>query len=456
LPIRSSPVPSDLAIRVEEVSKQYRIGRARPGYHSLRETLAENAMRPFRALRERRNGFHPFRPGVDAIWALRDVSFDVRQGEIVGLIGRNGSGKSTLLKILARITSPTTGRAGVRGRVGSLLEVGTGFHPDLTGRDNVFLAGAVLGMRRAEIARNFDQIVDFAGVGQFIDTPVKRYSTGMYLRLAFAVAAHLEPEILLVDEVLAVGDAEFQRRCLGKLETVGHQGRTVLFVSHNMAAVLRLCPRVILLDHGQLVADGPAAEVTAAYLDAGLEIGGERCWPDPHGAPGDEVARLRAVRVLGPDGRPTTSVDIQQPFAVEIEYWNLKDREPLVATAVIRDAHGLDLFSSRDNLEPQWGSQPRPAGLYRSVCTIPGNFLNSGRITVDAAISHRDLTTWHVWEQSAVAFDVIDTGGVRGDYQGPWPGAIRPYLEWVTRLEAPAAEAGVPAGHLWNGTTGQR
>jgi lipopolysaccharide transport system ATP-binding protein len=251
--------------------------------------------------------------------------------------------------------------------------------------------------------------------------------------------------------VLAVGDAEFQRRCLGKLETVGNLGRTVVFVSHNMAAVLRLCPRAILLDHGRMVADGPAAEVTAAYLDAGLEIGGERCWPDPHGAPGDDVVRLRAVRVLGPDGNPTTTVDIQQPFTIEIEYWNLRDRDPLVVTAVIRDAHGLDLFSTRDNLEPQWGNQPRPAGLYRSVCTIPGNFLNSGRITVDAAVSHRNLTTWHAWEQSAVAFDVVDTGGVRGDYQGPWPGAIRPYLQWVTRLEESVAAPGAVAGRSRDG-----
>jgi len=452
LPTRSSPIASDLAIRLEAVGKQYRIGRVRPGYYSLRETLADSVMRPVRALRERRNGHQAVDAGEDVIWALRDVSFDVRQGEVIGLIGRNGGGKSTLLKILARITAPTTGRAGVRGRVGSLLEVGTGFHPDLSGRDNVFLAGAVLGMRRAEIARKFDQIVEFAGVEQFIETPVKRYSSGMYLRLAFAVAAHLEPEILLVDEVLAVGDAEFQRRCLGKLQSVGNLGRTVLFVSHNMAAVLRLCPRAVYLDHGRVVADGPAADVVGAYLDAGLEVGGERRWPEPRKAPGDDVVRLRAVRVVGPDGQPTTSVDIQQPFTIEIEYWNLKDREPLVATAVIRDAHGQDLFSSRDNLEPQWGNRPRPAGLYRSVCTIPGNFLNSGRITVDAAVSHRDLTVWHVWEQSAIAFDVVDTGGVRGDYQGPWAGAIRPYLHWVTRLEEPAAEL-VTAGQSIDGAS---
>jgi len=218
-----------------------------------------------------------------------------------------------------------------------------------------------------------------------------------------------------------------------------------------MDAVLRLCPRVILLDHGRLVADGPAAEVIAAYLDAGLEVGGERCWPDPLTAPGDDVVRLRAVRVVGPDGQPTTSADVQQPLTVEIEYWNLKDREPLVVTAVIRDANGLDLFHVRDNLEPRWGNQPRPAGLYRSACTIPGNFLNSGRITVDAAVSHRNLTIWHVFEQAAVSFDVVDTGGVRGEYQGPWPGAIRPQLQWVTRLEEPAADLAV-AGHSLEGT----
>ncbi|MBX5489780.1 MAG: ABC transporter ATP-binding protein [Chloroflexi bacterium] len=436
---------SEAAIRVEHVAKQYRLGQHGPRYRTLRDTLAEAAARPLRGLAGRHNGHVPASHTRDTVWALRDVSFEVRPGEVVGIIGRNGAGKSTLLKLLAHITAPTRGRVGVRGRVGALLEVGTGFHPELTGRDNIFLAGAVLGMRRAEIRRKFDQIVAFAEVERFIDTPVKYYSSGMYMRLAFAVAAHLEPEILLVDEVLAVGDAEFQKRCMGKMQDVGGLGRTVLFVSHNMPAILRLCPRVILLDGGRVVADGPAAEVTARYLQATQQIGAARCWPDLATAPGNDVARLRAVRVLDASGACTASVDIQQAFAIELEYWHLKDGEPLIANVHLYDAQGTYLFATHDNLEPTWGCRPRPRGLYRSVCTIPGNFLNSGRITVHAALGRWNPHAIHAWVDDAVAFDVIDTGGVRGEYPGPWAGAIRPYLEWVTRLEAPLDGAS-PAG----------
>ncbi|HLI27383.1 MAG TPA: ABC transporter ATP-binding protein [Chloroflexota bacterium] len=425
------------AIRVEHVAKAYRLGPQGPRYRTLRDTLAEATSQTLHTLLGRHNGRVRQATGRDTVWALHDVSFTVAQGEVVGIIGRNGAGKSTLLKLLAHITAPSRGRVGVRGRVGALLEVGTGFHPELTGRDNIFLAGAVLGMRRAEIARQFEQIVAFAEVERFIDTPVKHYSSGMYMRLAFAVAAHLEPEILLVDEVLAVGDAEFQKRCLGKMQDVGGEGRTVLFVSHNMPAILRLCPRVILLDGGRLVADGPAAAVTATYLRANQRLGAERCWPDLATAPGNHIARLRAVRVLDAAGACTASVDIQQPFAIELEYWNLKAGEPLIANIHLYDAQGTYLFASHDNLEPTWGCRPRPAGLYRSLCTIPGNFLNSGRITVHAAVGRWNPHAIHAWVHDAVAFDVIDTGGVRGEYPGPWAGAIRPYLEWGTRLAAP-------------------
>jgi lipopolysaccharide transport system ATP-binding protein len=432
---------SDLAIRIERVGKRYHIAGQGPRYSTLRDTLAQAFTAPVRRLRARGTG----RGAASAhdVWALHDVSFDVRQGEVVGIIGRNGAGKSTLLKIVAGIVAPTTGRAGVRGRVGSLLEVGTGFHPELSGRDNVYLAGAVLGMRRAEIARKFDEIVAFAEVEQFIDEPVKHYSSGMYMRLAFAVAAHLEPEILLVDEVLAVGDVEFQKRVLGKMQSVGELGRTVLFVSHNMPAILRLCPRVILLDKGGVELDGPAGEVTAAYLQAGLGLGAERSWPDPLSAPGDEIARLTAVRVLGPDGSPASCVDIQRPFSIELEYWNLRPGAPLIANVHLYNAQGIYLFSAHDNLEPNWGSsRPRPAGRYRSVCTIPGNFLNAGRITVHAGVGRWNPHAIHAWVDEAVAFDVLDTGGVRGEYPGPWTGAIRPYLEWLTCLDDPSSPTG--------------
>src|SRR5881409_1050782 len=254
---------SDIAIRVEGLSKRYRIGARQERYYTLRDTLTEAVARPYQKLAAffSRNGAGPRTPEAASIWALNDVSFDVKRGEVVGIIGRNGAGKSTLLKILSRITEPTEGRARIHGRVGSLLEVGTGFHPELTGRENIYLNGAILGMKKSEIDRKFDEIVAFAEVEQFIDTPVKHYSSGMYLRLAFAVAAHLEPEVLIVDEVLAVGDAAFQKKCIDRMAALAAGGRTILFVSHNMDLIPRLCHRALLLDAGQVVRHGPADDV---------------------------------------------------------------------------------------------------------------------------------------------------------------------------------------------------
>src|SRR5436309_5304223 len=285
---------SDLAIDAVGLSKQYRIGQM----HSAIDTLRDHLM----------HGLHTLRTGRtnrETIWALRDVSLEVGEGEVLGIIDRNGAGKTTLLRLLSRITEPTKGYADVTGRVGSLLEVGTGFHPELTGRENIFLNGAILGMRRSEIVRKFDEIVEFSGVEQFLDTPVKRYSSGMFVRLAFSVAAHLEPEILIVDEVLAVGDAEFQKRCLGKMESYGQSGRTVLFVSHSMPTIARLCPRLLLLDRGRLIEDGPAEHVIGRYLHGELGTAARREWRDPQAAPGDDWARLRSARVV--DSTGTTS-----------------------------------------------------------------------------------------------------------------------------------------------------
>src|SRR5437870_3429424 len=264
---------SDIAIRVENLSKRYEIGAAKRRHDTLRDQLADGLKALFR------NNGQP-RQRKESIWALKDVSFEIKHGEVVGFIGRNGAGKSTLLKILSRITAPTAGHAEVRGRVGSLLEVGTGFHGELTGRENIYLNGSILGMGRREIARKLSDIVEFSGVEKFIDTPVKRYSSGMYVRLAFSVAAHLEPEILLVDEVLAVGDAEFQRRCLGRMEELSRHGRTVLFVSHQMQVLARLCDRAILLREGRVVEDGPSEQVVAHYLQSEGGAGSRRAWPD--------------------------------------------------------------------------------------------------------------------------------------------------------------------------------
>src|SRR5438067_1582168 len=266
------------SITVDNLGKEYRLGTQDSAYATIRETLAVRSRSLWKGARSEKK----------KIWALRGVSFEVKQGEVLGIIGRNGAGKSTLLKILSRITEPTTGRVELHGRVGSLLEVGTGFHPELTGRENIYLNGSILGMRHHEIDRRFDEIVAFAEIEKFVDTPVKRYSSGMYLRLAFAVAAHLEPEILLVDEVLAVGDVQFQKRCLGKMEQVASEGRTVLFVSHNMPAIQRLCSRALLLSAGGIEAQGEVQATVQAYLTMGLERLGERVWSDPKTAPGDD------------------------------------------------------------------------------------------------------------------------------------------------------------------------
>jgi lipopolysaccharide transport system ATP-binding protein len=375
-------------------------------------------------------------------WALRDLSFEVPAGQAVGVIGRNGAGKSTLLKILAGVTTPTIGEAKVWGTLGSLLEVGTGFHPELTGRENVFLNGAILGMRRAEVARRFDEIVAFSGIELFIDTPAKHYSSGMFMRLAFAVAAHLDCQTLVVDEVLAVGDGEFQRASLRKMEQAGQQGRTVIFVSHDMGAVTRLCTRVLLLDGGRLVADGPAGEVVHRYLATGaLHEAAVREWSAQSG-PGDEVAQLRRVRVLDEGNAPAAVVDIRRPVSVEVEYWNGRPEARASVTLRLHDEQGNCIFNVNDFTSPVWRAGPRPIGLVRSRCLIPGNFLAEGRITVLAAVSTYDPLVVHAEERDAVAFTVVDrsTGdGVRGPYVGAWPGVVRPMLEW--RLDVAPGEA---------------
>ena len=335
---------SQIAVRVDGLSKQYKIGGAQKTYGTLRDDLVSGLRSIFR-----RNGSpvsHGKESAPDTFWAVKDVSFQVNEGEVLGIIGRNGAGKSTLLKMLSRITEPTCGRIEINGRVSSLLEVGTGFHGELTGRENVYLNGTILGMKGAEISRKFDEIVAFADVEQFIDTPVKHYSSGMYLRLAFSVAAHLEPEILIVDEVLAVGDVAFQKKCLGKMEGVAKQGRTIFFVSHNMPAVTRLCNRVIFLDEGRVSRDGLSHEVVKAYVNSELGTMSSREWLSPDKAPGAEVARLRAVRVRNEDGHSNEKMDIRKPVGVEMEYEVLKPGYKLMPTVVLHDEEGVRLFVS--------------------------------------------------------------------------------------------------------------
>ena len=369
--------------------------------------------------------------------ALDGLSFDVPEGQVMGVIGRNGAGKSTLLKILARIIAPTSGRVELRGKVGSLLEVGTGFHPDLSGRENIFLSAALLGMRESEIRKRFDAIVDFSGVEAFIDTQVKRYSSGMYMRLAFSVAAHLEPQILLVDEVLAVGDMEFQKKCVQRLNSLGQNGQTVLFVSHNMPAVARLCRLGIWIDGGKLAREGPIAEVSAAYLKQGAIHPGAREWPDASSAPGDEVARLRRVAVRGLDGQTTASVNIGQDFTIEMDYDVAVGGMVLYPAIQFINEWGTEIIWSTD-IGTALHGKPRPAGRYHCAVRVPANLLSEGLLTASVTIASLRPRKFHVTEPDAVHFqamEVIDGTTARGEYTGHVGSIIRPRLDWTVSLE---------------------
>ena len=396
---------NDIMIKAQGLGKQYSLGQRQIGSRKLREVLTDLGSAPARFTRRMRG--IPDEPEPDGIfWALKDASFEIRRGEVVGLIGRNGAGKSTLLKILSRITEPSCGYADIHGRIGSLLEVGTGFHAELTGRENVFLSGAILGMRKTEIQRNFDEIVEFAAIDRFLDTPVKRYSSGMYVRLAFAVAAHLDPEILLIDEVLAVGDARFQKKCLNKMEDVAHGGRTIIFVSHNMTAISRICRRAFLLEGGCVVNEGPAHEVVSAYLSSDAGTTACREWRDADNAPGGDVCRLRAVRIRAANGHISEAIDIRQPVGIEIEYDILRPGHKVLPHFYLWNEEGIQILGSND-LDPQWRRRPRPAGRYVSTAWIPGNFLNEGGALVDVGIITLDPDMTQVWERSIVGFQVI-------------------------------------------------
>lgn len=427
---------TDFAIKAEHIAKSYTIRVGDQPSATLTDQLAGVG----RGLLDPSRWFASQKLHNETIWPLKDISFEVKPGEVVGLIGRNGAGKSTLLKILSRITDPTSGRAVLKGRVASLLEVGTGFHPELSGRDNIYLSGSILGMRRAEIARKFDEIVSFAGIDKFVDTPVKRYSSGMYVRLAFAVGAHLEPEILIVDEVLAVGDAQFQKKCLSKMEDVGHHGRAVLFVSHNMNAITRLCQRAILLNQGQVVADGRATEVVSAYLHSvGSTSHAIKEWPNVEEAPGDDLARLRAVRVRSMDGAVSEAVDLRHPFSVEIEFDVLTSGSVLMPHFVFSNEEGQCLFEAVD-LDSDWRHRPRPQGRYISTAVIPGNLLKDGTFFIGPAVqSLSPQYSTAFFEEDAIAFQVVDSldeDSARGDHPGEMWGVIRPKLKWSTRFSA--------------------
>lgn len=433
----------EVVIQVQGLGKMFYIGSKTERYKTLRDTIAEAFTSPWRALT---SAWSTRRSRRDVLWALKDITFEVRRGDVVAIIGRNGAGKSALLKILSRITEPTEGWAETRGRVGSLLEVGTGFHAELTGRENIYLNSAIMGMRRAEIARKFDEIVAFAEVEPFIDTPVKHYSTGMGLRLGFAVAAHLEPDILIVDEVLAVGDAEFQKKCLGKMQDVAGGGRTVLFVSHNLVAVQSLCTRAIWLDKGRIRAAGEVEPVIAEYLENCVADHMSDTW-EFESAPGNEDVRLKSVSVRPGDESESGQITLATAFQLEFSYWNLKPNTRLTVRLILFNQDGVIVFNTLSSSDPNWHGRPFPAGLFQSVCEVPGHLLNSGRYWVKLLMV-KDSGTVVFRYEDILAFEVQETGS-RDGWFGKWPGAVRPELEWRTDLieeELPAKSRGELSG----------
>src|ERR1043166_5106873 len=414
------------ALKISHISKRYLIGGLHPGYMTFREMVGGVLAAPFRKLKGGN--------GHQTLWALTDVNLQIAQGELVGIIGHNGAGKSTLLKILSRVTKPTTGEVELFGRIGSLLEVGTGFHPDLTGRENIFLSGAILGMRRAEIERKFDEIVAFSELEKFIETSVKWYSSGMYVRLAFSVAAHLEPEILMMDEVLAVGDAAFQQKCLDKMHYIRQQGRTILFVSHDMTAITRLCKRVVLLEGGKITGDGEPAAVVNQYLSSSFKTGALREWGNVADAPGDDIVRLRGVRVRDENGETISVVDVRKPLGIEVSYDVLTEGHTLIPVLEVYNEKGTELFSTHYT-NSEWRRQERPRGNYPSPVWISRYLPAEGSVIGNVSImSHFPATVLHAHEENAVAFQVVDSpagDSARGDYVGPMPGVLRPLLKWT-------------------------
>ena len=417
-------------IKSEHIGKKYMISHRQGGYVTLRDKLSDiskTIIRPWKW----KDAFSA--SAREDFWALRDINFEIACGDKVGIIGRNGAGKSTLLKVLSRVTDPTCGRISIRGRVSSLLEVGTGFHPELTGRENIYLNGAILGMKKIEIRKNFDEIVAFAEIEKFLDTPVKRYSSGMYVRLAFAVAAHLEPDILIVDEVLAVGDAQFQDKCLGKMQEAGKQGRTILFVSHSMPSVSSLCEKTMLLEKGMISRMGPTADVIMHYH--GRECSSPSSVDFSYGlsSVGDDCAILLSAAVKNLDDKIINEIDIGNPFKISMQYRILKSvGNPLVPNLHLMTSTGACAFM----VMCSDAGQPSP-GDYIAECQIPGNLLNDGFYSAGLALrSYESGVKSHFFEESALSFNVKDPikgTPTRSGYPGVIPGVIRPLLPWTVK-----------------------
>jgi len=428
------------AIKVSNLSKRYRIGFEKQARDTLAEVISDWITRPIRNFQQLRNltKFDGQTPDGsdpdDIIWALRDVSFAVSPGEVIGVIGKNGAGKSTLLKILSRITYPTGGFVELNGRVSSLLEVGTGFHPELTGRENVYLNGTILGMTKVEIDKKFDEIVEFSGISKFIDTPVKFYSSGMGVRLAFSVAAHLEPEILLIDEVLSVGDAAFQKKSLGKMEEVSQQGRTVLFVSHNMGAVRSLCSRALLLETGVLLKDDDVDSVINTYLSSkDVSTIGSLSWSEAE-APQDKELILYGIELVSESGEVKTTFQIDEAFEIRIRYQIIEPVKNLRLYLRLKTTMGETVFATYEDAQIQEGFT-RGQGYYTAICKIPGNILNN--ITYRLYIGfdspgHKVL----IPGKEYLELDVIDTSDGYRYAKGAFDGPIRPQVAWEVEKDS--------------------
>jgi lipopolysaccharide transport system ATP-binding protein len=433
---------SEPVIKVENLGKKYIIGHKveggtiQGGFPTLRDRITESANWLKNQAISKLTGKPIASPAYEEFWALKDVSFEINQGDRVGIIGRNGAGKSTLLKILSRITEPTTGQIEITGRVASLLEVGTGFHPELTGRENIYLNGAILGMSKTEIKKKFDEIVDFAEIEKFLDTPVKRYSSGMYVRLAFAVAAHLEPEILIVDEVLAVGDVQFQKKCLGKMDDVAREGRTVIIVSHNMLSIENLCSKTICLYAGKIIEQGDTNQVVSNYLQTSFSPLSQQFWQNITTAPGNNDIRLYKALVRPQNGTATDSIYVFQSFVMEFEFWNLQPEAYLNVNLQLYNHHGILVFETAPVHDTGWLNCPFPVGLFRYTCKIPSNFLNNGlHRVIFCIVKNRDLLLHK--EEDILIFEIEDSMEYRDGWHGAWEGVVRPILEWETSLIEP-------------------
>lgn len=413
-------------ITVENISKQYIIDHQKgKGTNTLRDVITANFRQVFSGQKRHES------VTKEEFWALRDVSFSIEQGDRVGIVGHNGAGKSTMLKILSKIIQPTTGRVRIRGRVASLLEVGTGFHPELTGRENIYLNGSLLGMSRSEIRKQFDEIVAFAGVEKFLDTPVKRYSSGMYVRLGFAISAHLDPEIMIVDEVLAVGDAEFQKKSLGKMRDNSASGRTIIFVSHNLTAVQALCNKTLYFEKGQLIEQGETNQVIASYLSKVSKTRLLRQWDTPGDAPGNDLVRIRRIELTPDYQDELTHIDVRTPMKLRFEFWNRMDRANLNLSMHLNSLTGECIFNV--------GTQSRSygKGLIAGECTIPGYFLNDGSYTISVMVVKDTVTPLYTMEEG-ITFDVEDyREGIA--WYGKWPGYVRPQFPFEMGMLEPVS-----------------